>query len=316
LQDFGFEPGYHVKVTGGYTMETMWGEPVVWQPHLQRRADQMDPQVDEELLVRLDKGGASTRARIVCFPWLGGQSSAYIPLAQRMPKDVALYAIEPPGKGERESAEGYPTGEFLIEVMAKTLAKEMKKPGNTYFFAHSQGSSFAYYVAKLLSREFNVRPKGLFVSSFAVPAAYPTVDVSTQRARHNLCIPLRIFTGLVKQGWGTDPKLGYKSHMGPMAYQSVDLWPAARNVLTDWWITKDFPLPGADEPLDVPIAAFHGEDDLAVSRADVEEWKGVTSFPGKFELISMDGNHLWFSTSSKNCELLAEELARLVRKFE
>ena len=27
--------------------------------------------------------------------------------------------------------------------------------------------------------------------------------------------------------------------MGPMAYQSVDLWPAARNVLTDWWITKD-----------------------------------------------------------------------------
>lgn len=315
LQDYGVEPGFQIKVNPYYTAERMWGEPNPFKPQLERPPEEMNPIEDKALLVRLDKGPESPKQRLFCFCWMGGQAAAYIPVAQRLPLNVGCWALEMPGRGEREDDEGYPTGEFAIEVIAKTLAREMKRPGNNYFFAHSQGTHFAYYVAKVLTLEFNVRLSAVFVSNFAVPAALPNLDLTTLRARQNLCVPLRIFTGLIKGGWGTDPRLGYKSHMGYQAYQSQELWPAARTILTDWWITKDFPLPGSDEPLVVPIVAFYGQEDAAVSLEQVQAWRSLSGDPSTFEVIKMDGGHLWFSTSTRQCEALANELGRLIQRF-
>lgn len=102
--------------------------------------------------------------------------------------------------------------------------------------------------------------------------------------------------------------------MGYNAYQSQELWPEARALISDHWMTKDFPLPGADEPLDCPIAALYGKDDLAVSLSEVEEWKGLSSAPSKFDIIKVDGNHAWAETVQGN-EILAGHLQQLVGRF-
>mmetsp|Transcript_56595 Transcript_56595/g.131930 ORF Transcript_56595/g.131930 Transcript_56595/m.131930 type:complete len:427 (-) Transcript_56595:117-1397(-) len=316
LQDYGIEPGYRVKLNPMYQFERIWGSPNPVEPHKERPLDQMDPAEDPGLLIRLDKGPPTVKNRLFFFPWMGGTSAAYMPVAEKVPKDHACFALELPGRGDREGDEGYPNGQFEVEVMAKSLVKEMKKPGNNYFFGHSQGAHFAYYVAKLLSREYNVSPRLLMISNFMVPAAIPNVNISTLRDRHNACIPLRIFVGLVKEGWGTEPKLGYKSHMGYCAYQSQELWPTARAVLMDWWSTKEFPLPDADEPLDCPITAFYGKEDQAISADMVSEWKGLSRQPGSFEVTKMDGKHHWFQGSPARSEALAMEIGRLMKKFQ
>mmetsp|Transcript_119740 Transcript_119740/g.334231 ORF Transcript_119740/g.334231 Transcript_119740/m.334231 type:complete len:427 (-) Transcript_119740:137-1417(-) len=316
LQDYGIEPGYRVKLNPMYQFERVWGCANPVEPHRERSADQLGPAEDPGLLVRLDKGPPTAKNRLFLFPWMGGTSAAYLPLAEKLPKDWAVFALELPGRGDREGDEGYPNGEFQVEVMAKTLVKEMKKPGSNYFFGHSQGSHFAYYVTKLLRRQYNVSTRLLIISSFMVPAAIPNVHISTLRERQNACIPLRIFVGLIKGGWGTEPKLGYKSHMGYCAYQSQEMWPSARAVLMDWWSTKEFPLPGADEVLDCPIVAFCGKDDHLVSEGMVAEWKGLTRQPADFQVVTVDGNHLWFHNSSVRSEVLAMELGRVVRRFQ
>ncbi|CAE8623028.1 unnamed protein product [Polarella glacialis] len=275
----------------------------------------MEPREDQALLRRLDKGmPQASGTRIFFFPWLGGSSSAYIPVAHKLPRDVASFALEMPGRGDRDSDEGFPDGEFAIKVMALSLVNEMKKPGSNFFFAHSQGTHFAYYVAKLLRKEFNISITGLFVSNFPVPVSIPALDLRTLRDRQGICMPLRIFTGLVKGGWGLDSKLAYKSHMGYCAYQSQELWPVSRCILIDHWITKEFPLPGADEPLACPIVAFYGKEDPAVTLDMVSEWRGLSGNPESFEVVTMDGGHLWFQNSSSRCEALALELDKRMKR--
>eukprot|EP00933_Yihiella_yeosuensis_P015399 TRINITY_DN13440_c2_g1_i1.p1 TRINITY_DN13440_c2_g1~~TRINITY_DN13440_c2_g1_i1.p1 ORF type:complete len:425 (-),score=61.56 TRINITY_DN13440_c2_g1_i1:68-1342(-) len=315
LQDYGIEPGYRVKVNQFYTSEQFWGQPIPQEPHKQRTVEQMEPCEDQALLVRLDRGSQAFATRIFFFPWLGGSSSAYIPVAQKMPKDVACFALELPGRATREDHEGYPDGKFAIQVMALTLLREMKKPGANFVFAHSQGTHFAYYVVKLLRKQYNISINCMFVSSFPVPVALPPLKLDTLRDRQNFCVPLRIFNGLVRGGWGLDPKMGYKSHMGSCAYQSQELWPVARTLIADWWLTKEFPLPGADIPLDCPLAAFCGKEDLAVPPDLVSEWRNISNDPASFELFTMDGGHLWFQNSSARCEELASTLSRLMKRF-
>uniref|UniRef100_A0A7S4US98 Thioesterase domain-containing protein n=1 Tax=Alexandrium monilatum TaxID=311494 RepID=A0A7S4US98_9DINO len=316
LQDYGIEPGYRVKLNPMYQFERVWGCPNPVEPRLEKTADQMEPMEDKGLLVRLDKGPPTAKNRLFLFPWMGGRSANYASVAEKLPKDYACFALELPGRGDRESDEGYPSGEFQVEVIAKTLAKEMKKPGNNYFFGHSEGAHFAYYVSKVLSQQYFISPRLLVVSNSMVPAAMPSANIATLRDRHNACIPLRIFVGMIKEGWGVDAKLGYKSHMGYNAYQSQEMWPLARATIMDWWSTKEFPLPGADAPLDIPVAAIHGQDDPVISADMVAEWRGLTRQPREFEVVKMDGGHLWFHGSSERSEALAMELSRLIRKFQ
>lgn len=316
LQDYGIEPGYRVKLNPMYQFEFVWGCPNPVQPHLERTPDQLGPTEDKSLLLRLDKGPPTPKNRLFLFPWMGGRAQGWDLMAQKLSKDFACFAIELPGRGNRESEEGYPSGEFQIEVIAKSLVKEMKKPGNNYFFAHSIGCHFAYYVAKLLASQFGVSPKLLVASSFMVPAAIPETNMSTLRDRQNACMPLRILNGLIRQGWGIEPRLGYRSHMGYCAYQSQELWPLSRSIIMDWWSIKEFPLPGADQRLDCPIVGFIGKDDLVVSKEMIWEWKGLTSQPKEFMVTEMDGGHAWFEGSSVRSEILANELGKLIKKFQ
>lgn len=276
-----------------------------------------DPMYDANCLKRIDDGPPTARHRLFCFPYLGHTDTSFVPLAQKMHKDYAVYSVlqvQYPS-GTRETDEGYPNGEFAIEVWAETLAKEMKKGGSNFFFGHAQGAHFAYYTAKVLKRKYGVKLNGLFVSNYYVPAAEPVPSLETLRDRTNVCIPLRVFSGMIKQGRGVDSRLGYKSHMGMCLYQNVDFWPSARCLLADHWLTKEFPLPGADEPLDCPVAAFYGRDDTIVALDMVQEWKGMTAEKSKFNVRMMDGGHHWFTDSTKRTEDLARELAVLMKKL-
>eukprot|EP00435_Cladocopium_sp_Y103_P037154 s2498_g9.t2 len=76
---------------------------------------------------------------------------------------------------------------------------------------------------------------------------------------------------------------------------------------------RDFPLPGADEALHCPVVAFYGKEDAAVSLSDVRRWEYLSSDPDSFQVIQMEGGHMWFQNSSTRCEALATELGRLVR---
>lgn len=316
LQDYDFRSGYRLKITPFYMAEQMWGQPEPCDPPRQRKPEDMAPGVDKKLLRRLNEGPPNPRVRIFCWLWMGGKAEAYIPFAKAMPRDYGVYVLELPVRGEREDDENYPNSQFMIEVMAHTLRQEMKKPGSNFFFGLSQGTHYAYYVAKYMQDQFNMRPKCLFVSNFFVPAALPVMDMSTLRNRQKWCVPLQIFCSLVKGGWGTNPMLAHKNHMGLTSYQTRELWSSAKMILADHFIKGDLPLPGADEPLQgTPIMAFHGKDDPAVSAEMTEEWKGLSGDPKTFQLKMMPGEHLWFTNSETNADKLGKEMTAMIKRL-
>lgn len=321
LQDYTVEPGFRAKVAAYHTSEFVFGQPWPYEMDKNRpmykvdNAGKTEPEEDSKMLKRLDKGPPSTKQRVFLFPFIGSKTSDWKLIADRLPKDCAIYSIEMPGQFDRELDDGYPNGAWSIEVMAKTLGKEMKKPGSNYFFAHSQGTHFAYYVAKAVAKQFRVSPKCIFVSSYMVPAAAPITDLSSLRSRNNALNPLRMFIGMIKSGWQIDAKLGYMSHMGSMNYQTADLWPDARSCMIFNWQTREFPLPQADEPLDCPITAFLGKDDTLISEQMVNSWSKLTSSPRDFSVVRMPGGHMWFQKSSAQQEALGDQLTKLMKKF-
>jgi surfactin synthase thioesterase subunit len=317
LQDYMIEPGFRLRLAAFFGGERMWGMPDPHDMRKMRPADQMDASEDPKMLIKIGGGNDNARNRLYCWMWLGGSMTGYIALAKALPEDWVVYALEMPNRGERSDDEGYPTGEFCVEVMTKTLAKVLQGwHGNAYFFAHSQGSNFMYYTTKKLAKEYNIKPKFVALSNFAVPSvAFRPFITKSLRDRNNACVPLRIFISLIKGGWGLDPKLGFRSHTGWMQYQTQELWPAAKMILADVWITRDFPLPRCDEPLPVPVMAFYGKEDTAVSLEMVQEWKGLSSDPDSFEVKVMGGDHMWFPRSVKRSEELAKELVAMAKRF-
>lgn len=314
LQDYDIGPGFRLKLSSFYQHEQVWGQPWPFDPLVERKDDRMGAEEDTKLLKRLDKGPPNAKNRLFCFTWTGGKATEYRAMADKLGQNIACFALEMPGNDERDMDEGYPDGAFAVEVIAMSLQKEMKKPGNNYFFAHSQSTHIAYYVAKALKKSFNVSLRGLFVSSFPVPAELPFIHLDTMLDRQNVCVPLRYFVGYIKQGYGIKPVTGFKSPMGSTGYQQQENWPYSRGVIRDHWMTKAFPLPNSDEPLDCTIVAFHAKDDKAVSIDQVQKWKELASSANKrqFNVIRMDGDHAWFVNSTKLSEDLAKELTKLI----
>lgn len=126
----------------------MWGQPNPFKPHLERPQSKWDADEDPRLVRRLDKGPPNVNKRVFVFAGLAGGMSQYQAMVAKFPSDLGCYIVDLPTRGDRDLDENYPTGVFAIEVICKTISKEMKKQGSNYFFAHSQGSHLAYYCAK------------------------------------------------------------------------------------------------------------------------------------------------------------------------
>lgn len=315
LQDYGFRPGFRVKLNPFYGSEYMWGSPLPTKPDKQNFTE--GPVVDSKMLRRIDKGAASPARQLFCFPWLGGSVETFSMLGKNAPKDMAVYAFQLPGRGDRERDESYPSGEFVAQVYAMTVAPQMKKkPNANYFYAHSQGTHFAYYTMKFLKRDHGIVPKAFLISNFMTPLGQQLRDLSTMRLRQQALCTLKVFINLVKQGWGLEPKMAYKTHMGMCNYQLEDYWPAAKMVMIDWFMTFDFPLPNADEPCPCPIKAIHGIGDKAVSKAMVQEWKGYSSDPSSFEIVETEGEHLWWMNNTEQAKWLMKTLDGFMKSFK
>jgi surfactin synthase thioesterase subunit len=315
LQDYGFRPGYRVKLSPFYGSESMLGAPYPTKPEAQLKS--LEPAADPVILRRIDKGAASPARQLFCFPWLGGNVETFSLLGKFAPKDMAVYAFQLPGRGDREKDESYPSGEHVTKVYAMSMVAQMKKkPNANYFYGHSQGTHFAYYTMKVLQRDYGIVPKGFFISNFPCPLGQLPRDFTNIRMRQQSLNCLKVFMNLVKQGWGLDPKMAYKSHMGMCNYQLEDYWPAAKMVMQDWFMTFDFPLPNAEDPCPCPVKAIHGVGDKAVPTAQVLEWKAYTSDPAQWELVETEGEHLWWMGNNTKGEWLMKTLDGFMKSIK
>lgn len=111
-------------------------------------------------------GDPSCPHRLLCFPFLGGQSLSFRPLAGALPPTFEIFAVDPPGHGW---IQGTPARSFeeLVSIYAEALAPHLSER-SYHLLGHSMGGIVAHRLAHQLEGSAHP-PTNIFVTAAPLP---------------------------------------------------------------------------------------------------------------------------------------------------
>jgi medium-chain acyl-[acyl-carrier-protein] hydrolase len=226
------------------------------------------------------------RTRLYVFPHAGAGPAAAAPLAERLPPDIDVWALNLPGRQVRpgEPARTDLTG--LTRDLARWLVDNDVKP--YALFGYCGGALLAYLAAARCA------PTRLFVGSFAAP------DIALIARRLHLLPRDRFWEIILDQG-GIGPELA-----GQLELRGV-FEPALR---ADFGLYAGYQ--HRPQRLTVPITVLHGRDDDQLGRGALLGWRRHTS--GPVELVDLPGGHwLLDEAAAELADRLADALLGVAR---
>ena len=229
--------------------------------------------------------------RLFCFPYAGANAMVYRSWAQKVPDNVEVVAIQLPGRGTRMHEEPLTKLPEVVELLSSALAGSLNEP--FAFFGHSMGALIAFEFARLLRREGRALPRHLFVSGRSAPQLSPD-----ERLLYNL--PTSELLQELKQLDGTPRE----------ALEHPELMDLMLPILrADFSICETYEY--ADfAPLECPISAFGGFQDVDVPREKLEAWRAQTS--SSFTLRMLPGNHFFLHSNETTLLNLLSIQLRLI----
>lgn len=222
------------------------------------------------MTLRVITSNPAAVVRLVCFPYAGGSSAAFVPWRPQSPRWVALVGVEYPGHGSR-MREGFADDVVALAAeAAHALSETASLP--TVLFGHSMGALVAFEVAHRLAETTNASHM-LVVSGCGSPGSdfgRPIAD-----------LPDEAFVEEVKRFGGIPDGVLDQEELRRLAI------PMLRSDLKSYETYRRAPR----HPLQAPILALGGDRDPSVSLGSIAGWRAETS--GGFEYISMPGNHFF-----------------------
>lgn len=225
--------------------------------------------------------------RVVCCPHSGGSAAYFRSWQQLAPADVAVLAVQYPGRQDR-LAEPFAVS---VREIAEAVAVEIsQQPSPVVLFGHSMGASVAYETARWLAAT-GVRLAGLVVSSHTPPAVPVDSDI-------HLRADDEMWRALAELG-GTEPAI----------LQMVDLREIFTPILrADLALDAAYFNPAAAGSLGAPILGLAGRQDVVAPPDSMLGWREVTT--NWFDLRTFDGDHFYLQDRGEQvlhmvCELLS-----------
>jgi medium-chain acyl-[acyl-carrier-protein] hydrolase len=217
--------------------------------------------------------GRDGDVRLFCFHHAGGTASMYREWPQRLPESIEPVAVQLPGRADRFREPPFDTMAPLVDALIEVLGPMLEQPFACYGL--SMGARVSWALTHALRERTMPTPSALYLASAAAP--------SWAEGRFN--------RGARKDD---DGLLGYLRDMGGTPAELFSepellahLLPTLRADLT---LVDTFRFrPSA--PLDVPIRAFAGIDDVEGSPERMSRWRDETS--GRFELDVVPGGHFF-----------------------
>lgn len=248
----------------------------------------MSPARTQGSLRRFGRSTIEPRLRLVCLPHAGGVSGAYRTWRERLAADIDVVAVQYPGRQDRLGEDCVNRMEPLVDLLAEELAPLTDLP--TALFGHSMGASVAHEVAlRLIER--GTPPMALFVSGRPAPHLLKERDITAGGDEAIMADVLSRSTESAQVL--ADPDMRELVLPAIRAdYQLVDAY-----------------RPGAMAPIDVPIAAYVGDDDQHATVDSVREWAQLTE--QSFELRVFPGGH--FYLTEHEAELAGDIGTRLAK---
>ncbi|MEZ6088048.1 MAG: alpha/beta fold hydrolase [Pirellulaceae bacterium] len=209
--------------------------------------------------------------RFLCAPYSGASATVFRPWVELLPSNIALSAVELPGRGSRFSESPLTCMEDLIDQLYDAVRPHLRMP--FVLFGHSLGAVVMFELAHR------------FVDSHLIPER---LIVSGQRALHRPSprspihnLPDEQFISEINQYGGTQAGIFENEEL-----RSIFL-PLLR---ADFQLGETY-VPHTTSPLCCDLSAYGGLQDPEVSVADIQAWRRYTE--KQFNYRMFPGNHFF-----------------------
>lgn len=213
----------------------------------------------------------TARVRLFCFHHAGGTASAFREWPRLLPSAIEPVAVQLPGRADRFREPLFDTMAPLVEALSQVLRPELGKP--FAFYGVSMGARIAWALTHELRARALPMPFALYLASAAAPG-WEENQPGWEARKHDLIDYLR-------EMGGTPPELFSEPEL------LVSLLPTLRADLT---LVDSFRF-RPEAPLDVPIRAFAGMDDVEGAPERLSGWRTQTT--SRFELDVVPGGHFF-----------------------
>lgn len=225
--------------------------------------------------------------RLFCFPYSGAGASIFNRWAERLPYQIELCAVQPPGRETRMAEPLFTRLTPLVQTMAQALLPYLDKP--FAFFGHSLGTLISFELARHLRREHGLQPVYFFASGHGAPQM-----PKEKTPIHDL--PEPAFTEALRLYNGTPDEVLEHPELRQL------LFPILR---ADFAIYESYVYTD-DLPLACPLTVFGGlQDDI--SHAHLDAWREQTA--NAFSVKMFPGNHFFLNTAQN--QLLYQVIQQL-----
>lgn len=219
------------------------------------------------------------RLRLFCFPHAGGSARAYRRWSDLLPIDIEVLAIEMPGRGTRSKDPLITRMNVLLDALEPAIVPLLDRP--YAFFGHSMGGRIGFELARKLRQLGRPAPVHLCISGTPAPGA-------PERMPPIYALPDDQFIAGIRRHGGTPEDILSNPQMLEIVL------PFLR---ADFILTEASP-ETKDRPLDIPMTAMGGLDDIVVPPEDIALWREQTT--RDFSLETYPGGHFFLHTAEQN----------------
>jgi medium-chain acyl-[acyl-carrier-protein] hydrolase len=224
-----------------------------------------------DFFVALPRPNAAVR--LVCFPHAGGAPTVFSRWTGLLGLDIEGVCVQYPGRGQRFREKSLTSIPEIVDGIVRRFDDLSSKP--FAFYGHSLGGWVAFEVARRLRRMGMPTPQHLFVGASRPPHLGPAFDPIH-------ALPETEFIEALQARYGGIPTVIYQDR------EILNLFMMAmRADFTAYELHRMEHEP----PLPMPITAFAGAEDDAVTAASMKEWAIHTD--AEFELNVLPGGHFF-----------------------
>lgn len=225
------------------------------------------------------------RLRLVCFAYAGGSAASFLDWAPALPPEVALCAVQLPGRGARFREPALSDMSLIVQELARVLGAAVDLPA--VYFGHSLGSLVAFEVARAIVRHGGHAPRRLLFAGCHAPGYRSAGGELHLKDDEALIDELRHYAG-------TPPEVLAHRELMSLVLPTI----RADFALAETYRYQPGP------PLDIPFAVLFGTDEERESMRQVEGWQDESRHPMRLQWF--EGGHFFIQSRR-------EEVLRCVR---
>jgi medium-chain acyl-[acyl-carrier-protein] hydrolase len=243
------------------------------------------------------KAGTNPRAklRLFCFPYAGGSGVIFQKWQRSFPAEVEVVPAHLPMRAPRLLEPPFLRMEPLVKALAEVIQPYLDLP--YVFFGHSMGAAISFELTRALRRLSSRAPEHLFVAGRRAPQVPDDDPPLYNLPEKELLVEIQRLSGTPKEVIENQELMQLVLPLLRSDFELIDTYEYKE-----------------EAPLECPISAYGGLQDLDVAREQIEAWRDQTISTFRFRMFP--GDHFFInSEQSFVLRILSEELHHILTKI-